>query len=176
MKPGRNEPCRCGSGRKYKRCCLAADEEAERVQAAEARAAEIAEEQRVLEEERKISEARRPSLDEYQAKLAILRSTAPTDRTQFFDHLLGDPVKDFNLDDFLEVFAQELAEKTSDEGLRTTLRDPAPYWFEQLEAVARAGLTDDADILGALVSAAGYPVTRQEREKEEARRRRLGWR
>ncbi|MGH8115933.1 MAG: YecA family protein [Rhodanobacteraceae bacterium] len=26
MKPGRNDPCPCGSGKKYKRCCLAADE------------------------------------------------------------------------------------------------------------------------------------------------------
>ncbi|MCC6991008.1 MAG: SEC-C domain-containing protein [Acidobacteria bacterium] len=25
-KPGRNEPCTCGSGRKYKQCCLPADE------------------------------------------------------------------------------------------------------------------------------------------------------
>ena len=25
-RPGRNEPCHCGSGRKYKQCCLAADE------------------------------------------------------------------------------------------------------------------------------------------------------
>src|ERR671934_281869 len=30
MKPGRNEPCHCGSGVKYKRCCLAKDEEAAR--------------------------------------------------------------------------------------------------------------------------------------------------
>ena len=29
-KPGRNDPCPCGSGKKYKRCCLAKDEEAER--------------------------------------------------------------------------------------------------------------------------------------------------
>jgi tetratricopeptide (TPR) repeat protein len=29
-KPGRNDPCPCGSGKKYKRCCLANDEEAER--------------------------------------------------------------------------------------------------------------------------------------------------
>jgi hypothetical protein len=28
-KPGRNAPCRCGSGRKYKKCHLAADERAE---------------------------------------------------------------------------------------------------------------------------------------------------
>lgn len=25
-RPGRNEPCHCGSGRKYKQCCLAQDE------------------------------------------------------------------------------------------------------------------------------------------------------
>jgi hypothetical protein len=25
-RPGRNEPCHCGSGRKYKQCCLAKDE------------------------------------------------------------------------------------------------------------------------------------------------------
>jgi hypothetical protein len=33
-RPGRNEPCHCGSGRKYKQCCLAKDEAA----AAKARA------------------------------------------------------------------------------------------------------------------------------------------
>jgi hypothetical protein len=27
---GRNEPCHCGSGKKYKQCCLAKDEAAER--------------------------------------------------------------------------------------------------------------------------------------------------
>ncbi len=26
--PGRNEPCHCGSGKKYKKCCLARDQEA----------------------------------------------------------------------------------------------------------------------------------------------------
>ena len=26
-RPGRNEPCYCGSGRKYKQCCLRKDEE-----------------------------------------------------------------------------------------------------------------------------------------------------
>jgi tetratricopeptide (TPR) repeat protein len=29
-KPGRNDPCPCGSGKKYKRCCLAKDEDAKR--------------------------------------------------------------------------------------------------------------------------------------------------
>lgn len=25
-RPGRNDPCHCGSGKKYKKCCLAKDE------------------------------------------------------------------------------------------------------------------------------------------------------
>ncbi|HEV8255156.1 MAG TPA: SEC-C metal-binding domain-containing protein, partial [Vicinamibacteria bacterium] len=36
---GRNDPCHCGSGRKYKQCCLAKDEAKER----EARAKTAAE-------------------------------------------------------------------------------------------------------------------------------------
>jgi hypothetical protein len=37
---GRNDPCPCGSGRKYKQCCLAKDEAAQRM--ARAKAAEEA--------------------------------------------------------------------------------------------------------------------------------------
>lgn len=37
-KPGRNDPCHCGSGNKYKKCCLAKDEAVEREGMAEARA------------------------------------------------------------------------------------------------------------------------------------------
>lgn len=37
MKPGRNDPCHCGSGQKYKKCHLAADD-AERAAAAKAAA------------------------------------------------------------------------------------------------------------------------------------------
>jgi tetratricopeptide (TPR) repeat protein len=36
VKPGRNDPCPCGSGNKYKKCCLAKDEAAEREGLAEA--------------------------------------------------------------------------------------------------------------------------------------------
>jgi hypothetical protein len=38
--PGRNEPCHCGSGRKYKHCCLAKDEA--KASAARAKAAKAA--------------------------------------------------------------------------------------------------------------------------------------
>ena len=36
--PGRNDPCPCGSGNKYKKCCLAKDEAAERDGLVEAQA------------------------------------------------------------------------------------------------------------------------------------------
>lgn len=35
---GRNDPCRCGSGKKYKHCCLAKDEATEREARAKAAA------------------------------------------------------------------------------------------------------------------------------------------
>lgn len=38
-KPGRNDACHCGSGAKYKKCCLAKDEAAEREGMAEAHGA-----------------------------------------------------------------------------------------------------------------------------------------
>ena len=42
-RPGRNEPCHCGSGRKYKQCCLPKDEaEAAKTRAAAAAAAATA--------------------------------------------------------------------------------------------------------------------------------------
>ena len=37
-KPGRNDRCPCGSGKKYKQCCLTRDEVAERTRLAEAQA------------------------------------------------------------------------------------------------------------------------------------------
>ena len=37
-KPGRNDPCPCGSGNKYKTCCLTKDDAAERERLAEAEA------------------------------------------------------------------------------------------------------------------------------------------
>ena len=43
-KIGRNDPCRCGSGQKYKRCCLPRDEAAAAERAAADRAAALARE------------------------------------------------------------------------------------------------------------------------------------
>jgi hypothetical protein len=41
-RPGRNDPCHCGSGRKYKQCCLAKDEAADAKSRAASAAAEPA--------------------------------------------------------------------------------------------------------------------------------------
>jgi len=46
---GRNEPCPCGSGKKYKKCCLAEDEELER-QAMAAAAVEIGDDDGVYDQ------------------------------------------------------------------------------------------------------------------------------
>jgi tetratricopeptide (TPR) repeat protein len=51
-KPGRNDPCPCGSGQKYKRCCLAKDQSAESdalAAAVAARAAQAAQHQHTHE-------------------------------------------------------------------------------------------------------------------------------
>jgi tetratricopeptide (TPR) repeat protein len=49
-KPGRNDPCLCGSGKKYKNCCLAKDEASQRAERQASNAALNAEVQRSYEE------------------------------------------------------------------------------------------------------------------------------
>ena len=54
-KPGRNDRCPCGSGKKYKACCLTTDEAAERERLAAAQAdreARAGEKQKSLREVR----------------------------------------------------------------------------------------------------------------------------
>lgn len=60
-KPGRNEPCHCGSGAKYKKCCLAKDEAPERNGLAEA---QVRRESQAAE--------RRAELRDFEAALAVL--------------------------------------------------------------------------------------------------------
>lgn len=49
-KTGRNDPCHCGSGKKYKRCCLQEDQEGERLVRSAANAARQAEYDALVEE------------------------------------------------------------------------------------------------------------------------------
>ena len=56
-KPGRNDRCPCGSGKKYKACCLTRDEAAEREELAKAQASresQAAEKRQSLREVRKL--------------------------------------------------------------------------------------------------------------------------
>jgi tetratricopeptide (TPR) repeat protein len=46
-KTGRNDPCPCGSGKKYKRCCLQKDEQAQSAALAAAQAAAAAEPEQI---------------------------------------------------------------------------------------------------------------------------------
>ena len=57
--PGRNEPCHCGSGKKYKQCHLAADEAAARE--ARTKSGESAEAAEATEPERATSAVPRPA-------------------------------------------------------------------------------------------------------------------
>ena len=57
-RPGRNEPCRCGSGKKYKHCCLARDEKKDA--AARAKAAKAAEAPAASAEETPKPQSRTP--------------------------------------------------------------------------------------------------------------------
>jgi hypothetical protein len=66
--PGRNEPCHCGSGRKYKQCCLPKDEaKAAKVRAKAAKEAEAA----------AAAAAAEPSEETEAAEAAEVKSTRP---------------------------------------------------------------------------------------------------
>jgi hypothetical protein len=80
-KPGRDDPCPCGSGNKYKKCCLAKEEAAEREELAklEARRAESAAAHRLhLQEARAAMVAGFAAEDDEEDELTI-GSNAPVD-------------------------------------------------------------------------------------------------
>ena len=58
-KPGRNDRCPCGSGKKYKACCLTRDEAAEREQLAKA---QVGRDERAAEKRQSLREVREAML------------------------------------------------------------------------------------------------------------------
>jgi tetratricopeptide (TPR) repeat protein len=68
MKVERNEPCHCGSGKKYKKCCLLSDQK----NAAEARRESV----EAREEEQQAEAARQASIIEYDQDLDDLSNQA----------------------------------------------------------------------------------------------------
>jgi len=76
-RPGRNEPCHCGSGKKYKHCCLAKDE-ADATAARANAAAEAA----AQPSEAATAPARRPKTETHQPwKTTTSRGFIPRPRT-----------------------------------------------------------------------------------------------
>ena len=102
-KPGRNDRCHCGSGKKYKSCCLTKDEAAERERLATAQAAR---QERASEKQQSLREVR-------QAMMAKLAAAAPIDDTLFDDDLTEasnaalDLIRDGKLDE-AEAAARDL--------------------------------------------------------------------
>jgi hypothetical protein len=78
QRPGRNEPCHCGSGRKYKQCCL----EKDNLAAAAARAVAAAEAPAQPSEDASATSARprKPQTDQ-PWKTASTRGFVPRSRT-----------------------------------------------------------------------------------------------
>src|SRR5260370_8437746 len=72
-KPGRNEPCHCGSGNKYKKCCLAKDEAAERDSLVKAKARR---DQTTVAHRQERAAAHRLPVDELTAEVAARLSMA----------------------------------------------------------------------------------------------------
>ena len=76
-KPNRNDPCHCGSGKKYKKCHLAADEAAfsKELAAKNAAAAEAARE--AAEKDPEAAAAAQAALDDAQTAKAAARAAKP---------------------------------------------------------------------------------------------------
>ena len=73
-KPGRNDPCPCGSGKKYKKCCLAKDQAHKRAELA----AERADPEEGLE-------PRRPNVDDLKEALAERLATTSHGHNEIAD-------------------------------------------------------------------------------------------
>jgi hypothetical protein len=77
-RPGRNEPCYCGSGRKYKQCCLEKDDK----KAAKARAQAAAEAPaQAAEDTTKTTRATKPQTDQPWKTGSSTRGFVPRPRT-----------------------------------------------------------------------------------------------
>lgn len=77
-KPGRNDRCPCGSGKKYKACCLTKDETAERQELAKA---QVARDERAAEKHQSLREMRQALV----AKLSGAETVVPEARLQYDD-------------------------------------------------------------------------------------------
>ena len=78
-RPGRNEPCRCGSGKKYKHCCLEKDDK--KAAAARAKAAKEPEAPPAEETPEPAARAPKPKTDQPWKTGSSTRGFVPRPRT-----------------------------------------------------------------------------------------------
>jgi hypothetical protein len=87
--PGRNDPCYCGSGKKYKKCCLAKDENARQAQKAELEA-EAADSESALEDPSHDRESD-PLIAAFHALLEDFEAAGYEGKIDIFNRTLDNP-------------------------------------------------------------------------------------
>lgn len=127
---GRNDSCRCGSGRKYKKCCLPLQQERERWEPLENRVRALVEE--FVHDERFDEELERASslfgIDRERADLA--------DERLFYDWYIHDYIVPREGQSLIRLLEKErMAKPAGDEETRRTLSSWASSTFSFLEVV-----------------------------------------
>lgn len=85
---GRNDPCHCGSGKKYKKCCLAKDEEAKQAADAELGAARDSDSSK---ENRALRKKTDPRIEAFNARLRDFKAADYEGKFIIFNRTLDDP-------------------------------------------------------------------------------------
>jgi hypothetical protein len=86
--PGRNDPCHCGSGKKYKKCCLAKDEEARQTAKAELATSAGFESTKEDKTSRKETD---PHIEAFNARLSDFEAADYEGKFDIFIRTLDDP-------------------------------------------------------------------------------------
>ncbi len=87
--PGRNDPCHCGSGKKYKKCCLAKDEEAK--QAAKAELAGATPDFESTQKDKTPRKETDPRIEAFNARLKDFEAADYEGKFNIFSRTLDDP-------------------------------------------------------------------------------------
>jgi hypothetical protein len=86
--PGRNDPCHCGSGKKYKKCCLTKDEEARQAAKAELAATAGLESTKADKTSRKETD---PHIEAFNGRLKEFEAADYEGKFNIFIRTLDDP-------------------------------------------------------------------------------------
>ncbi len=133
MPPGRNDACHCGSGKKYKKCCLAKDEETARKKAeAPAPTLPAAPPERPLA----TTPARTPEMEAWDARWEAFDEADYSERIAIFERTLDDPAlmdKEMAFEMMNQLFEQTIEHNERDrfDSFVAMLRERAPKVYEE---------------------------------------------